>query len=104
MIPAALSASYGLLTPKLLAVMEFLESKIRTELHSPKPFAIINRQKAAESVHQKLQTGRYARLTDLNDLIAFTVVLRNRSSFEEAISALRDMWHHPFHTLSDTKI
>lgn len=64
--------------------MTYVVGRIQTELAELTPVAIVPRVKSEESIFHKLQTGRYASLDDIDDLVALKVVLLYRRQMTEA--------------------
>ena len=79
----------GLLEPRLKTLRDYLQGRLRTELAELKPITIEARVKTPEGVSQKLQTGRYQSLADLDDLVGLKVVLVRRSMIVPAIEIVR---------------
>ncbi|MDV7134518.1 nucleotidyltransferase family protein [Williamsia muralis] len=86
--PAAIHQAYGEISPHLDALQQHIEALLPSVLSELAPIAIIGRKKTAESIYQKLQTGRYRRFSELDDLLGFTVVLRTRTEMLEAKTLL----------------
>lgn len=76
------------MSPRLLLVEEYLESRLKAELSGLKVVAIESRLKSAESIYQKLQTGRYKSLEEVSDLVGVKVVVLRRSDLRPAIDAV----------------
>lgn len=55
-------------------------------------FAYVGRLKSIESVSQKLETGRYQRVTDLDDLVAFTIIVPSLTSEPLVIARLNSLY------------
>lgn len=89
MVPAELTAEYRLLEDSLVVLQEYLLTRLKAELSELSPVAIEPRIKGIESVYDKLQTGRYETLRDLNDLVGLKVVLLRRSLVADAILIAR---------------
>lgn len=87
-VPAAVLQAYGLLAGRLDTLVEYFESKLEAQLQDLNPLTVLKRKKSPESICQKLQTGKYAALCDLDDLLGFTVVLRTRTDVFNAFSAV----------------
>ncbi len=90
MIPTALSTALGLRRPLHEKVRDYVHGRLNTELAELKPVAIVARLKTDESIYHKLQTGRYASIDDLDDLVAFKVVLLHRKQLAVAQKILED--------------
>lgn len=88
MLPASLQLSLQQLQPQLDKVRDFLESRIKADLSDLPPDLIIARTKRPESIFEKLQTGNYAQVGDLQDLVGLTVVVLYRHQIAEAMSAV----------------
>lgn len=83
-IPQPLIQAYGELTP-------FLQEVEKRVAESLRPYAqqrllpLIGRVKTIESAAEKIETGRYKAFADLDDLVAFTLVIPNLPLEDEAI-------------------
>lgn len=79
MEPAALASAYAELRPLLVKISEYVRDRLKSELHGHGETVLLeSRVKAIQSVHQKLQTGRYASLRDVEDLAGVKVVVLRR--------------------------
>lgn len=83
-IPQPLIAVYGELTP----ILDIVEARVRQTLlvYSQEhllPF--ISRKKTIESAAEKIETGRYRSFTEIDDLVAFTLVVPTLQQEEHAI-------------------
>jgi ppGpp synthetase/RelA/SpoT-type nucleotidyltranferase len=84
-VPAALTEALGILQPALETLRDYVHDRVRAELAELNPIAIVPRIKRSDSVNQKLQTGRYQALADLDDLVGVKVVLLRRSMIRPAM-------------------
>ncbi|MFE5646870.1 hypothetical protein [Rhodococcus sp. NPDC056516] len=82
--PAAVLQAYGQLSPHLDTLVDYFKSLISNTLQEAKPIAVIQRKKLPASIYQKLQTGKYQSILEIDDLIGFTIVLRTRSELDSA--------------------
>lgn len=89
MIPTRLSIYRSGLEPSLDQLIEFLESRLKSDLHGLNVEAISSRKKTPASIQQKLQTGKVKEVGDLRDLAGLTVVLLFRHEIPEAIDILK---------------
>ncbi len=88
MLPVALTGAIGRRSPNLSKMLDYLKSRVEVELRDLDPVAVLARRKEGDSVLQKLQTGRYARIDDLDDLVGIKVVTLSRHQVEQAQSVL----------------
>ena len=83
------------ITSRYKAVEPFLgplRDKVRQTIHvfsDKRGFAVSSRVKTLESLAEKIETGRYRSWSDLDDLVAMTVVVPTLSSEEDVLSFLR---------------
>lgn len=87
--PARIANRYRSVEPYL----EPLRTRIRDSLLTlceRKGYAHASRIKSLESVAEKIETGRFARWVDLDDLVAFTVVVPTLSEEIHVTSFLKD--------------
>jgi ppGpp synthetase/RelA/SpoT-type nucleotidyltranferase len=64
---------------------EYVRDRLSAELSEVVPVTIRARVKGADSVLQKLQTGSYGKLSDLDDLVGAKVVVLRRSMIKAAL-------------------
>jgi ppGpp synthetase/RelA/SpoT-type nucleotidyltranferase len=89
MIPARFRETVDLLAPRVKVLAEYLTSRLDAELAGIDYVTVEPRVKTHESTYEKLQTGKYAKLVDLPDLVGFKVVLLRRSQIARAIDAIQ---------------
>ncbi len=84
----SLETAFTSLKPTLLA----LETRVRSSLSayiSSNQFLLSYRIKEFDSVQDKLETGRYKKLNDLDDLVAFTIIIDTRDQVPEVVRYLK---------------
>ncbi len=84
MIPAALTTTMGLRRPLLEKVRDYIVGRVSAELSELTPVTIDVRIKSNDSIYQKLQTGKYSMLSELDDLIGLKVVMLYRHQVLQA--------------------
>ncbi len=97
-IPQQLIAAYGALVPTLKAV----ESRVSETLLSysrDRLLPFVARVKTIESAAEKIETGRYRSFSEIDDLVAFTLVVPTLKEDEEAISYCQNVFR-----ISDIKL
>ena len=76
MIPPVITRVRSSLLPSLNALQSRVDESIRNFCTNQSPqYAYLSRIKTAESLSEKLETGRFAKLIDIDDLFACTVVV-----------------------------
>ena len=76
-------------------MLEPLRDQVRQTIHAysdKRGFAILSRVKTLESVAEKIETGRYRSWSDLDDLVAMTIVVPTLSYEEEVLRFLRKVF------------
>jgi ppGpp synthetase/RelA/SpoT-type nucleotidyltranferase len=90
-IPQSLISLYAELTPVLKIVDERVSQTLSAYArHRLLPF--ISRIKTIESAAEKIETGRYRSFEEIDDLVAFTLVIPTLQHEEEAISYCRNIF------------
>ncbi|MEV3934231.1 RelA/SpoT domain-containing protein [Streptomyces sp. NPDC049944] len=69
---------------------EWLEARLKSELHDAHPVALQVRTKSADSVFAKLQKGDYSSIWEMEDLIAARAVFLHPSDVSSAIKAIEE--------------
>lgn len=72
-------------------VRDYLVGRLNVELKPLKPIVIEGRIKSEESIYQKLQTGQYSKLSDLDDLVGLKVVMLRRGQVQQAITIVSNI-------------
>ena len=86
------------ITSKYRAVEPYLEplrDRIRQIVHAfsdKRGFVVSSRVKTLESLAEKIETGRYRSWSDLDDLVAMTVVVPTLSNEEEVLDFLKTVF------------
>lgn len=73
-IPQSIRDRYGRDQQALLSLHEYVRTTL-TRWCSERGYALDGRVKTLESVAEKLETGRYRKWSELDDLVAFTIVV-----------------------------
>jgi ppGpp synthetase/RelA/SpoT-type nucleotidyltranferase len=72
-----------------------LRVRVRDSLSAlcePENFPLSGRIKAVESVAEKIESGRYQRLSDIEDFVAFTVIVPTRQHVAAVLAYCRDVF------------
>ena len=89
MIPADLVSQYGLISTQLHSLLDLFLSHLDTDLNEIKPITIDGRIKKPSSVLQKLQTGKYPGVGNVQDIIGLTVVVLHRRQVQQAVEIIK---------------
>jgi ppGpp synthetase/RelA/SpoT-type nucleotidyltranferase len=89
MISTSVSTFRSTIEPSLDELIDFVQSRLKSDLHAVNIEAITSRKKSMASIQQKLQTGKVSAITDLRDLAGLTVVVLYRHEIPEAIDLLK---------------
>jgi len=69
--------------------MDFVFKRLNADLSEFNVVSITQREKKPESIFQKLQTGKYASIGEIQDLIALTVVVLHRREVQQAVEVVK---------------
>jgi ppGpp synthetase/RelA/SpoT-type nucleotidyltranferase len=86
-IPAIIDQEYRNIKPYL----DLIEARVSDTLRkytSDKGYAYLSRVKTLESLAEKIESGRYAKWSDIDDLVACTIVIPSLSHEKDVISFL----------------
>lgn len=86
-VPAEVRDAYIAVEPTLRALQEYLRAALRPWCDR-RGFAFLDRIKTVESLAEKLESGRYARWSDLDDLYAATIVVPTAKREEDVLAFL----------------
>jgi len=89
MIPAAVATRVATLRPHVEQLLDLLENRLRADLAGVDFISIKGRPKSPDSVFEKLQTGKYSSINELNDLAALTVVVLHRREVAITMEAIK---------------
>ncbi len=89
MEPAALASAYAALRGSLEKLAAYTQTRLAAELGPANPVVIDPRVKELPSLYQKLQTGRYESLRQVEDLVGVKVVVLRRSEIEPIAAVVR---------------
>ncbi len=89
MLPVDLVLAHAQLEPSLHKLATYAESRLKAELDSIRPVAVVGRVKDLYSIHQKLQVGRVRSLPTLEDLIGIKIVVLRRSEIAAAAEVVQ---------------
>lgn len=89
MISTSVSTYRSTIEPSLDRLIDFLEARLKSDLHGLNVEGMTSRKKSMESIQQKLQAGKVASIANLRDLAGMTVVLLYRHEIPEAIDLLK---------------
>jgi ppGpp synthetase/RelA/SpoT-type nucleotidyltranferase len=81
-VPSILLTFYNGLLPALKHVYSSVQGSL-SAFASPRNLPFTGRIKSVESTAEKIETGRYAKFLDIDDLVAFTVIIPNRTHERE---------------------
>src|SRR5438034_374725 len=87
--PSEVNTKYDLVKPYLLP----LQQRVRQTLSvfcEEKSFALVSRVKSLESLSEKIESGRYASWSEIDDLVAFAIVIPTLLEQETAIQFLEE--------------
>ena len=90
--PSEINRRYSLEQPYFVD----LQKRVRETLGSfcdAHEFALVSRVKSLASVSEKIETGRFASWSEMDDLVAFTIVIPTLLEEELAINFLDDKFH-----------
>lgn len=89
MISTSVSTYRSTIEPSLDELIDFLKTRLKSDLHGLNIEGITSRKKSMESIQQKLQAGKVASIADLRDLAGVTVVLLYRHEIPAAIELIK---------------
>jgi hypothetical protein len=101
MIPPEITRRYSLMLPHLENVAKRVEERVLA-FCKDHGFAYSGRTKSAESVAEKLKTGRYKKWSDLDDLFGCSIVIPTRADEQPVLSFLGEVFielHFPISEL-----
>ncbi|QRP47332.1 RelA/SpoT domain-containing protein [Amycolatopsis sp. FDAARGOS 1241] len=88
-VPTSFAAKYADLESLLRFGVDELEARLKASLSGLRPVAIQARVKSIESAYAKFQRGEYAKLEDVDDLVALRAVFLHPSDLPKAIGVIR---------------
>jgi ppGpp synthetase/RelA/SpoT-type nucleotidyltranferase len=88
-ISTSVSTYRSTIEPSLDKLIDFVATRLKSDLHGLNVEGVTSRKKSMESIQQKLQAGKVASIGDLRDLAGVTVVLLYRHEIPEAIELLK---------------
>ena len=93
------------------STIDAVEKRARDILHTicaVRGYILIGRKKTLESLRDKLETGRYSSLNDIDDIVAFSVVIDTLNQEREIRSLIRKLFKVEFmragSTLKDERV
>lgn len=89
MIPAAIATWVASERPHVDQLLDLLTNRLKADLAGVNVINIKGRPKADTSVFEKLHTGKYTSIGDINDLAALTVVVLHRREVGIALEAVK---------------
>ncbi|MFC9744368.1 RelA/SpoT domain-containing protein [Streptomyces niveus] len=87
-VSASFRGTYSEIEQSLEVGAEWLEARLKADLHEFRPVTIQVRVKAADSIFAKLQKGDYERIWDVEDLVAGRAVFLHPSDIDSAIESI----------------
>ncbi len=87
-VPPAVQRKFDFVSPYIEQVSKRVRDVV-SRYCEERGFAYVGRAKAAESLAEKIETGRFARWRDIDDLFACCVVIPTLGSEEEVLTKLR---------------
>src|SRR5689334_6144814 len=90
-VPSPVELAYSSVRPHL----EALQKLVRDTLHSyadPRGYAVISRVKKLESVAEKIESGRFAAWSDIDDLVACAIVVPSLLEEADALAFLESVF------------
>ncbi|MDA9452316.1 hypothetical protein [Bradyrhizobium sp. CCBAU 21360] len=88
MIPQKLDQKYAALRPILQALKEHVSGTLGA-FADERGFPFYGRLKSAESLSEKIETGRYRKFSEIEDLVAFTLIMPNATYESEVVAFCR---------------
>src|SRR6266545_869563 len=88
-VPSSFRGAYADLAPTLEMGRQYLESRLKAELHELHPVLVETRVKEEQSAYAKIQKGDFKRLLEVDDLIAARAVFLHPASLETGLSTAR---------------
>lgn len=89
MISISIATYRSNIEPSLDKLLDFMEARLKSDLHALNVEGITSRKKSMASIQQKLQAGKVSSVADLRDVAGVTVVLLYRHEINEAITLLK---------------
>lgn len=88
-VPSSVAEAYSQVEPALLALRRYVGATLRPWCES-KDYLYRERVKGMDSVSEKIETGRYARWSELDDLFGCTVVIPTVTHEERVLAFLEE--------------
>ena len=89
-MPAGFSTSYALVATQINTLLEYMKDRLANELKELPSVSVTGRIKSPESALEKLHTGKYAKFSELKDVVALTVVVMHQSEVPKAMAIIRN--------------
>jgi ppGpp synthetase/RelA/SpoT-type nucleotidyltranferase len=86
--PPEVNARYSEIEPYLAPLQRYVHETI-SQFCQARGFAVVSRVKTLESLSEKIESGRYSRWSDIDDLVAFAIVIPTLADEEPATEFLQ---------------
>src|SRR5580698_10811086 len=93
-VPAALTRKFNDLEMALRQLSEEVRRTVHTYCNSNAGFAYSDRLKAIESLAEKIETGRYEKWSDLDDLFGCCVIIPTLAEEQDVLEFLKKAFVH----------
>jgi ppGpp synthetase/RelA/SpoT-type nucleotidyltranferase len=88
-IPTEILSRYALILPYLEPLRKIVHGTLSTYCERQE-FALLHRLKTPESVSEKIESGRFAKWEEIDDLVAFAIVIPTLAEEDKTISFLQE--------------
>lgn len=91
-VPASIRRKFNEIKPDLELLRKEIQATIQLFCDKHDGFAALGRIKGLESLAEKIETGRYRKWSDLDDLVAFSIIVPSLSHEDQTLDFLRQVF------------